>query len=57
VNDTPGTSFDLTGRTALITGGGRGIGRTTAAMLAAAGARVVVVDIEPRNLRERWGDG
>jgi NAD(P)-dependent dehydrogenase (short-subunit alcohol dehydrogenase family) len=45
VNETAGTSFDLTGRTALITGGGRGIGYTTAGQLAAAGARVVIVDI------------
>ena len=34
--------FDLTGRTALVTGSSRGIGRTLAEGLAAAGARVVL---------------
>ena len=36
------TSLDLTGRTAIITGGSRGIGLATAQQLAAAGANVVL---------------
>ena len=33
----------MKGRVALVTGGGRGIGRETALLLSAAGARVMVV--------------
>jgi len=35
-------AFDLSGRTALVTGGSRGIGRECSTTLAAAGARVIV---------------
>ena len=37
--------FDLTGKTALITGSGKGIGREIAFRMAAAGARIAVTDI------------
>lgn len=37
--------IDLTGRTALVTGGARGLGRAIADMLSGAGASIVVVDL------------
>src|SRR5260370_26740171 len=40
------TALDLSGRTALVTGAASGIGRACAERLAAAGARVVAVDID-----------
>ena len=39
--------FDLSGRTALITGAGRGIGREIARVLAAAGADIAIAEVDP----------
>ncbi|ATW03387.1 SDR family NAD(P)-dependent oxidoreductase [Sphingorhabdus sp. YGSMI21] len=45
-------SFGLSGHTALITGAGLGIGKASALDLARQGARVVLVDNDPRRLSE-----
>ncbi len=44
--------FDLTGKVAVVTGGGDGIGRCCCETLAAAGASVVVSDINPDKARD-----
>jgi 3-oxoacyl-[acyl-carrier protein] reductase len=48
-------AFDLSGRVALVTGAGSGIGRTTAEVLAAAGATVVCADINRAGAEESAG--
>ena len=46
------SKFDLSGRSAFVTGGGRGIGLCTAQALLEAGARVTIADIDPALLSE-----
>ena len=46
------TPSDMTGRAALVTGSAAGLGRATALILAKAGARVLLVDIDEAGLAE-----
>ncbi|WP_447040353.1 SDR family NAD(P)-dependent oxidoreductase [Streptomyces sp. DSM 118878] len=48
----PVTAYDLTGRTAFVTGAASGIGRASALLLAEAGATVHCADVAPQGLHE-----
>ena len=50
------SAFRLDGKTALVTGAGRGIGRAVALALAAAGAELVLVSRTPSELEEVAGE-
>ncbi len=45
-------AVDFSGRTAIVTGGGAGIGRATALRLAQAGAKVAIIDIDADAARD-----
>ncbi|MGI8305902.1 SDR family NAD(P)-dependent oxidoreductase [Saccharopolyspora hattusasensis] len=48
--------YDFTGRTAVVTGGARGIGRAIGERLARDGARVVVWDLDPKHFDSTVND-
>jgi 3-oxoacyl-[acyl-carrier protein] reductase len=48
----PEAPFRLTGKTSIVTGGGRGIGRAIVQLLASAGANVLAVDLDHEALEE-----
>jgi 3-oxoacyl-[acyl-carrier protein] reductase len=48
----PNITFDFTGRTAIVTGAARGVGKGIASLLASAGASVIAVDVDASALNE-----
>ena len=48
----PEAPFTLIGKTAIVTGGGRGIGRAIVQKLASAGANVLACDLDQQALEE-----
>ena len=44
--------FDLSGRTALVTGSSRGLGRAIAEGMAKAGARIIVNGVDPKRVEQ-----
>jgi 3-oxoacyl-[acyl-carrier protein] reductase len=52
----PNITFDFTGKTAIVTGAARGVGKGVASLLASAGASVVAVDMDEPALNETGAD-
>lgn len=50
------SQFDLTGKVAIVTGGGNGIGRASALMLAAYGAAVTIADLKLADAQKVAGE-
>ena len=49
------TQWDFSGKVALVTGAGSGIGRASAQKFAEAGAKVAVADVDVEGARRRCG--
>lgn len=52
IRETPQAPFTLAGKTAVVTGGGRGIGRAVVQRLASVGANVLAADMDRQALEE-----
>lgn len=50
--ETSSSKIDLTGKAALVTGAGRGLGRSCAQLLARRGASVAIVDLDPATAQD-----
>ena len=44
--------FDLSGRTALVTGSSRGLGRAIAEGMAKAGAKIIINGVDPKRVEQ-----